>query len=93
MTQESFVHFHPSLEDPSEYKLRARWNPYLSKISPINGFQSSQMAIVENASFAEAMNRLNCPHPGALASTERMSSLSPETQARPLTPCGVSNLL
>lgn len=39
------------------------------------------------------MNRLNCPHPGALASTERMSSLSPETQARPLTPCGVSNQL
>ena len=88
MTQESFVHFHPSLADPSEYKLRARWNPYLFKISPINGFQSSQTAIVENASFADAMNRLNCPRPGALASTERMSSLSPETQARPLIPCG-----
>lgn len=87
----TLVHFHPSLADPSEYKLRARLNPYLVKIFPINGFQSSQTAIVENTAFADAMNRRNCPHP--VASTESMSSLSPETQARPRTPSVVWNLL
>ena len=37
----TFAHFHPLLADPSEYKRRARLNPYLFKILPINGFQSS----------------------------------------------------
>ena len=83
----------PPLADPLEYKRRARLNSYLFKIFPINGFQSSQTAIVENTSFADAMNRRDCPHPGTLASTESMSSLLPETQARPITPCVVSNLL
>jgi hypothetical protein len=46
-----------------------------------------------NTSFADAMNRRNCPHSGTLASAENMSSLSPKTQARPITPCVVSNLL